>query len=167
MASQHMYVYERWPFWTLYYHQSESGATHLYVAVAGLAGLESREGNGASVKCWNVARASSKAAESWLTSGRDIERVLLLRSFFFWAATILAAITATRDCFSSAWWTLLLASLEQPCPQVWKFSLSRRPHLFVGVFPIRAHQLRFQLTRTNTGVIRWKAWIGCYGCNKM
>ena len=57
--------------------------THLYVDVVGLAGLESRGGNGASVKCWNVIRASSKAAGSWLTSGRDTEKVLLLRNFLF------------------------------------------------------------------------------------
>jgi hypothetical protein len=54
---------------------------HLYVVVAGLAGLERRGGNGASVKRWNVLRASSKAAGSWLTSGRDIDKVLALKSF--------------------------------------------------------------------------------------
>ena len=149
----HVYVYERWTFWPFMacYHQLETIDTHLYAAVVGLAGLENRGGNGASVKRWNVVRASSKAAGSWLTSGRDTEKVLLLRSFFFWAATILAAIAATRKYFSIAQWTLLLASLEQPCPQVSKTLSQTVDHTCSWeCFPIRAHQLHSQLTRINS-----------------
>lgn len=70
--------------------------TNLYIAVVGLAGLESRGGKGASAKCWKAAW-TSKTVGSWLTSGRDTDKVLVLRNLFLWAATIFAAIAATQD----------------------------------------------------------------------